>query len=652
MTVDDIGRVAVLGAGNMGHGIAEVAALAGYEVTMRDVEQEFVADGYENIEWSLRKLAEKDRIEESPEAVLDRLDTTADLAAAVTDADLVVEAAPERMALKREIFAEVEEHTGEGTILASNTSSLSITDIAEAVSDPSRVVGLHFFNPPVKMDLVEVVHGENTAASVAEKGAEFVESLGKTPIHVRKDVQGFVVNSILGPYGGEPAWMVSEGEATIRAADAAMVHERGYPMGPFELADLTGIDVGYHVRTEGGIPVPPIAEEKVEAGDLGRKTGSGYYSYEDGDGADYEPDDAGDFDTLRVEARMVNEAAKLVGDDVATPEAVDTGTRLGAGFATGPCRRGDELGLDVVLAKLRELQEATGAERYEPADYLVELVEAGRIGEDAGQGFYEYDTGDGPGPYRLLNYETDDEGLLAVELDRPERMNALSTDLLDEVADLFRSVDTDEIRCATIEGAGDRAFSAGADIGGFADVEPTDVMDVTPAFEAVNDFPRPVLAKVDGYCLGAGLELALACDLRIATTGSEFGCPEIRLGLIPGGGGTQRLLRILGETRAKELVFRGNRISAERAEDWGLVNRAVPADEFDATVEAFLDDLLSGPPVGLKVAKTVLNEGDDASLAAALALESQGFGLLMSTDDVVEGTTAFAQDREPEFEGR
>ncbi|MFD1644928.1 3-hydroxyacyl-CoA dehydrogenase/enoyl-CoA hydratase family protein [Haloarchaeobius litoreus] len=651
MTVDGITRVAVLGAGNMGHGIAEVAALAGYQVTMRDVEQGLVDEGYGNVEWSLQKLAEKERIDESPETVLTRLDTTVDLAEAVTGADLVVEAAPERMDLKREIFAEVEAHTDEGTILASNTSSLSITGIAEAVSDPSRVVGLHFFNPPVKMDLVEVVHGEKTAGSVAEKGAEFVESLGKTPIHVRKDVQGFVVNSILGPFGGEPAWMVSEGEAAIREADAAMVHERGYPMGPFELADLTGIDVGHHVRTEGGIPVPPIAEEKVEAGDLGRKTGRGYYDYEDGDGADYEPEDAGEFDTLRVEARMVNEAAKLVGDGVATPDAVDTGTRLGAGFATGPCRRGDELGLDTVLSKLRELYDETGADRYEPADHLVELVEAGHTGEAAGRGFYEYDTGDGPGPYRLLNYEVAD-GLLAVELDRPERMNALSADLLDEIADLFQSVDTDEIRCATIEGAGDRAFSAGADIGGFADVEPTDVMDVTPAFEAVNDFPRPVLAKVDGYCLGAGLELALACDLRIATGGSEFGCPEIRLGLIPGGGGTQRLLRILGETRAKELVFRGNRISAERAEDWGLVNRAVPADEFDATVDEFCDDLLSGPPLGLKVAKKVLNEGDDASLAAALAMESQGFGLLMSTDDVVEGTTAFAQDREPEFEGR
>jgi len=126
------------------------------------------------------------------------------------------------------------------------------------------------------MDLVEVIYGEDTSDEAAEAGHEWVESIGKTPIYVRKDVRGFVVNTIVGPFGGEPAWMVSNGEATIRQADATMVHERGYPMGPFELGDLTGIDVGYHVRKEGGSPIPPITEEKVEADELGQKTGKGF----------------------------------------------------------------------------------------------------------------------------------------------------------------------------------------------------------------------------------------------------------------------------------------------------------------------------------------------------------------------------------------
>ena len=652
MTVTHVQRVTVLGAGNMGHGITEVAAMAGYDVTMRDIGADLVEDGYENIQWSLEKLEEKDRLDEPAAEILSRIDTEVDLETAVADADLVVEAAPERMDLKKDIFGDLDEYAPDDALLASNTSSLSITEMASATDRPDQVLGLHFFNPPVKMDLVEVIYGDETSDETAETGYEFVKSLGKTPIYVRKDVRGFVVNTVLGPFSAETAWMVSNDEATTREADAAMVHGRGYPMGPFELADLTGIDVGFHVRKEAGTPIPPIMAEKVEAEELGRKTGKGYYDYEGGDGADYEPGDGEGFDTLRVEARMINEAAYLVGDGVATPDEIDTGVKLGLGFPEGICRRADKIGLDAVLEKLETLHEETGDDRFAPDDYLVELVEDGRTGEDAGAGFHGYDTGgDGPGDYRLLNYDLDEDGLLEVELDRPERMNALSADLLGEIDDLLSSVDGDDVRCVTFEGAGDRAFSAGADIGGFSELDPTDAMDVTPAFETVNDFDRPTIAKVDGFCLGAGLELALACDLRIATEGSEFGAPEIGLGLIPGGGGTQRLLRLLGETRAKELVFRGNRIDAERAAEWGLANRAVPREKFEEVVGEFVDDIVEGPPVGLKVAKTVMNEGADASLDAALAMESQGFGLLMSTEDVREGTAAFREDREPEFTG-
>ena len=652
MVVDSesIERVGVIGAGNMGHGIAEVVALAGYEVVMRDVEEDLVQDGYENVEWSLQKLAEKGIVDQDPEAVLSRIDTTTDLAVAADGADLVIEAAPEQMEIKHDIFGELDEAAPDEAILASNTSSLSITDIAEATDRPEQVLGLHFFNPPVKMDLVEVIYGEETSDATADAGYEFVESIDKTPIRVRKDVHGFVVNSVLGPFASEPAWMVSRDEATIRGADATLVHERGYPMGPFELADMNGIDIGYHVRKEADIPIPPIMQERVDAGNLGRKTGKGYYDYEDGDGADYGPDDAGEFDWFRVEAMMVNEAAKLVGNDVATADAVDTGMRLGAGFPEGICARGDALGLDRITERLRELHDEYGDERYEPAEYLVDLVEAGNTGEDAGQGFYEHDSGDGPGEYRTINWELED-GLLQIEFDRPERLNAMSADLADAVVDLLESVDEDVVRAVTFEGAGDRAFCAGADITGFASIEPAKQSEPTPVYGTIAEFPRPTLAKIDGYCLGAGLEMALACDLRIATTDSEFGFPEINLGLLPGGGGTQRAIRMLGDARAKELVFRGEHIAAERAENWGLINRAVDSDEYDETVAEFVDDLVSGPPIALRKAKRVMNQGRDQDLDAALDMESQAFALLLTTDDAKEGAAAFAEDRDPEFTG-
>ena len=651
MAVSDIERVAVIGAGSMGHGIAEVAAMAGYQVTMRDIEEELVQDGYDQIEWSLGKLEENGLLEEDPDDILARIDTEVDLEAAVADADLVVEAAPENMDLKKDLFADLDDYAPDGAVLASNTSSLSITEMATATDRPDQVVGLHFFNPPVKMDLVEVIYGEETSDETAETGYEWVEAIGKTPIYVRRDVRGFVVNTVLGPFGDEAAWMVSEGEATIRQADAAMVHERGYPMGPFELGDMTGIDIGYHVRKEAGQPIPPIVEEKVEAEELGRKSGKGYYDYEEGDGVDYEREDAEGFDTLRVEVRMINAAAGLIGNDVATPEAIDTGMRLGAGFPEGICRRADKIGLDVVLEKLQSLHEATGEDRYEPADYLVELVEEGKTGEDAGEGFYEYDTGDGPGNYHTIQYDLTDDGLLEVTLDRPERLNALSNELMDEIVDLLSSVDVDDVRCVTFEGAGDRAFCAGADIGGFAGGSPTDVAESSPLFDTIENYERPTIAKIQGYCLGGGLELALACDLRVATEDSRFGQPEIDLGLIPGGGGTQRLMRYIGETRAKELVFRGNQISADRAEEWGVINRSVPSDEFDDVCDEFVSDIVSGPPIALRMAKRVMNEGRDASLDAGLELEAQAFALLFTTDDMLEGTAAFAEDREPEFKG-
>ena len=651
MTLDDIDRVAVLGAGNMGHGITEVVAIAGYDVTMRDIEQAFVDDGYEQIEWSLEKLEEKGLIDDDADEVLERIDTEVDLETAVEDADLVIEAAPEKMDLKKEIFSDLDAFTPEHAILASNTSSLSITEISSATDRPEQVVGMHFFNPPVKMDLVEVIYGEDTSDDTAETAYEFVESIDKTPIYVRKDVRGFVVNSVLGPFGDEAAWMASEGVADVREIDAAMAHQRGYPMGPFELSDLTGIDIGYHVRKEAGRPIPPIVQEKVDAEELGQKTGKGYYDYEDGDGADYEPGDSEGVDTLRIEARIINEAAKLIGDDVATPEAIDTGLRLGAGFPEGPCRRADKLGLDTVLEKLDDLHEAYGDDRYEAADYLRELVEDGKTGEDAGEGFYDYGGDSGERHYSTINHSLSDDGLLEIELDRPERLNALNADMMDEITHLLENADLDEVRAVTFEGAGDRAFCAGADITGFAGISPHEV-EVTPMFQTVNDFPRPTLAKIDGFCLGGGNELAMACDLRIATEDSKFGFPEIDLGLIPGGGGTQRAMRMLTEARAKELVFRGNRIDAELAEEWGLINRAVDDDEFDEVVDEYVSDLVNGPPIALRKAKQVMNEGRDQDLSAGLELEAQAFGLLLTTDDMMEGASAFMEKRDPEFEGK
>ncbi|GAA0243451.1 3-hydroxyacyl-CoA dehydrogenase/enoyl-CoA hydratase family protein [Halobacterium noricense] len=648
MLSETIDRVTVLGAGSMGHGIAEVSAMAGYEVVLRDIEEELVQDGYEEIEWSLGKLEEKGRLDEDAETILDRVSTSVSLEESVSDTDLVIEAVPEQLEIKEETFSTVDKHAPDHAILASNTSSLSISDIASATDRSEQVVGLHFFNPPVKMDLVEVTYGEATTDETAELTYKWVESVGKTPIYVRKDVHGFVVNTVLVPFMEEAAWMLSNGETTVREADATMVYERGYPMGPFELNDFGGIDIAYHFRDESDQPAPPAIEEKVENEDLGKKSGKGFYDYEDGNGVDYEPEDVGGYDALRTEAVMINKAAWLVGNDVATPEEIDIGLRLGGSFPEGMCRRGDRIGLDIVLRKLESLHEEYGEKRYEPADYLVELVDEGFTGEDAGKGFFDYRVDP---PYHYLEWELGDDGVLSVTLDRQERMNSMSEDMFMEIDRLLTDVKVDEVSCVIFTGAGERAFSSGADITGFTAGEPAEIMDVDEMFQTVYEFPRPTVAKIDGFCLGAGLELALACDIRVATEDSTIGTPETTLGVIPGGGATQRLVRLIGEARTKEMVYRGMQFDAERAEEWGVVNHAVSDEEFENFVDKIVDDLVSGPPVALKAAKRVIQDGQEASLEAALAMEKQSFAVLATTDDMLEGVKAFRQNRKPQFEG-
>lgn len=633
MNVSSIDQVTVLGAGTMGHGIAEVAAMAGYDVTMHDIKEESVVEGYKNIEWSLKQLATKKQLNDEPEKILGRLETEVDLEAAVASADLVIESVPEHTGLKKETFANLDEFTPSHTVLASNTSSLSITKLAAETRSPERVVGMHFFNPPVKMNLVEVIYGNQTADEIAEVVYKFIRSIGKTPIYVKKDVKGFV-STILYSFVNEAAWIVTEEEATIEQADATMVYCRDFPMGPFELADLIGIDVVYNTFKERGEQVPPIITDKVTNEELGRKTDRGYYSYGGDEGPTYDSNDIENFDHLRIEARMVNEAARLVGDGVASANLVDTGLDLGANFPKGLCLRADEIGLDKICNKLRDLHEEYGEDRYAPADYLIELVEAGKTGKDAGEGFYEYSD---EREYRTINVSLNERGILTIELDRPERMNALNPNLMSEIEHVLETADVGEIRCVTFEGAGDQAFSTGADLNSFADVESYQVSEITSMFETVNEFPRPTIAKINGYCLGGGLELALSCDLRIATNGSEFGFPEINLGLLPGGGsGTQRALEVIGEARAKELVFRGHHINAKQAEEWGLINRTVEAERLDNVVEEFVGDIIEGPPIALKFAKKVLTAGNDSNTTAALAMETQGYGLLMSDESPVD----------------
>jgi enoyl-CoA hydratase/3-hydroxyacyl-CoA dehydrogenase len=650
MDVDEIDTIAVLGAGNMGHGIAEVAAIAGFSVNMRDIEEELVQDGYDSIEWSLGKLAEHDRLTEAEaEAALDRVEPVVDLSKAVADADVVIEAVPERMDIKREVYGEVEEHAPDRAIFASNTSSLSITELSEATDRPEQFCGMHFFNPPVRMDLIEVISGDHTASETLDTVEDLAEELGKTPVRVRMDSPGFIVNRVLIPLLNESAWLVESGEATIATVDATTKYDMGLPMGAFELTDQIGLDVAMDVLEYmesvlgGTYAACPLLEEKIEADELGKKSGEGFYDYEDG-GVEI-PNDAGREDVAtRLTAMMANEVAKLVESDVADPGAIDRAMQLGAGFPEGPARRADDAGLDILAGTLSDLHEETGEPRYEPADLLVEYAEQGR-------GFYESD--EESVTFEAVTVEVDDR-VGRLTLDRPHRMNTVTVDMLDEIEAAIGKFEDENVRAVLISGAGDRAFSTGADASAFRPDDGVGSMELSETGQRVygrlESCSMPVLAAIDGYCLGGGMELATACDLRIASERSTFGQTEHNLGLLPGWGATQRLRHVVGEGRAKEIIFTADHYEAETMADYGFLNEVVPAGEFAERAEEFARDLANGPPIAQELTKDVMLAGRDDT-EAGLAAESKAFGLVMTTDDVMEGVSAFMEDREPEFEG-
>ena len=282
-------NVGVLGSGTMGHGIAQVAAVAGHEVSMRDIEGSILSDAMADVESALDGGVERGKLNESEKAAaLDRLSTTTDLAEAVADADIVVEAVPEEMDLKRETFAETEDHAPADAVIATNTSSLSVTAVASALEDPSRAVGTHFFNPPYVMDLVEVVVAETTGEATVEFAEGFAEGLGKEPIVVR-DSAGFATSRLGIALGVEALRMLEEGVAGPREIDRSMELGYNHPMGPIELTDVVGLDVRLDVleylREELGerFRPPQTLRRKVRAGKLGKKTGEGFYVWEDGE---------------------------------------------------------------------------------------------------------------------------------------------------------------------------------------------------------------------------------------------------------------------------------------------------------------------------------------------------------------------------------
>lgn len=647
----DVRIIAVIGAGEMGHGLAELGALNGLRIRMYDIKEEFLQRALERIGWSLKKLEEKGKLKEPGKTILGRIETTTDLKEAVRDADFVLEAAPEDLKLKEDLFRKLDSAAPKAAVLASNTSGLSITAMGRVTKRPGKVVGMHFFNPPVIMELVEIVKGGDTEDETLELTRDLAQRLGKTPIICRKDIPGFITTRIIFHYMNEAGWIHHEEGVPKEAIDSALKFKVGFPMGPFELADQVGIDLLVLAQEKRGVPVPPPFKEVLNQGRLGKKSGQGFYDYRGEAKPVIRPEEGKEFEPLRVLAPVLNEAANLVEMDIAPAEEIDLAMRLGTAFPKGPLALADEIGIDVLMEELKK------SKRHEPSGILLKMVKEGRLGKKSGQGFYSHREL-GEASYQTIQVSVDPGTMVAqLTLNRPEKLNTLTPEMVEEISAALRALRDDKrARCLVVRGAGEKAFCAGADITAFTGVDKAHkawsfTKRTNDVFRELEEFPKPTLCAIHGYAFGGGLEMALACDFRVATKDSRLGQTETSLGLIPGAGGTQRLTRMVGLGKAKELVFLGSRISGEEAEAIGLVHRSVSMEDFQATVDDLASRLAKGPPVALRLAKVLLNYSAQGVGGAGLDMEALAFSVVTSTEDLFEGLSAFLSKKQPEFKG-
>jgi 3-hydroxybutyryl-CoA dehydrogenase len=396
----DVRVVGVVGAGTMGAGIAQIAALGGIEARLHDADPKALFGGIDRAVSAIEKGVERERWSRT-----DSVNALGRLAAARTldelaGCDLIIEAAPEDLELKRELFGRLEDVAGDEAVLATNTSSLSVTAIAAEASRPERIVGMHFFNPPAAMKLVEIVAGDESSEAALATATGAGEAMGRTPIRARDSV-GFVANRCARPFTLESLRMLGEGVGSHEEIDRVCRIGGGFRMGPFELMDLIGIDVNFGVARsffDQSFGEPrwrphPIHQRMVSSGRRGRKTGRGFYEYADGEGHRPEDPELGDSerplagdDELeeaagplgppvlgRIGAQIANEACFALDERVASREDIDTAMRLGFNWPVGPLEWGERLGWSRALGTLEELRELHG-EAYRPSPLLRRLA--------------------------------------------------------------------------------------------------------------------------------------------------------------------------------------------------------------------------------------------------------------------------------------
>ena len=672
-------RLAVVGAGNMGSGIAQKMATEGFSVVLVDLDDEKVARGLGIIEKTLSDGVQRGIFAAADAAIILSRITGSSRFEDLAGVDLVVEAVFEDFDVKKDVFRRLDEVCAPEAILATNTSSYSVTELAAATRRPQRVLGLHYFFHPAKNRLVEVVAGRDTDPRLLRKAWRLQDALGKTPI-ASTDSYGFIVNRFFLPWLTEAVRMLEEGTANTATIDEAAKKTFGIGMGPFELMNVTGVPIAFHAATTFGRAFGPLyappARLRIQA-----ESGTSW----DIGGTPDPTQFAMVSDRLAAGSFFV--AAALVDEHVGTVEDTDIGARVGLRWRRGPFEMMNHYGID----RSRDLVEAY-AERWNVPIPGILAAQA-----RTGQPFH----------FTLVRSEVND-GIATLTINRPDAMNALNEEVVAQLEDFFGKAASDpSVRGIVIAGSG-KAFVAGADIRFFVRNIESGNLDRIETFtrrgqallRALEICPKPVVARLHGLALGGGVELALACHSIVATPKATLAFPETGIGIYPGLGGTQRTTKRIGTGLAKWLVLTGHTIGAEEALAIGLVDEVVPYEQLDAAVAAtitagriatrkpqpvtesyralaeFFDRhdtealrrgavltegdarlpkavrrIASKAPIALHIAADLIERGADVPIDEGLRLELSRLREIFGTRDAYEGLSSLGK-KPPVFEGK
>ena len=680
-----IEKVAVIGAGNMGSGIAQKSAQERFMVQMVDRELEWVERG-QGIVSSFLNEAEERRIfnPKQVEEIKSRISGVVGTENVDPSTDLVIEAVFEDFDVKKSVFQTLNRVCGDGTILASNTSSLSVNELAEVTGRPDRFVGLHFFYHPAKNRLVEIIPASMTSKESVKLVEQYCKSMGKVVI-VCKDRPGFVVNRFFVPWLNEACLLLEEGVGTAAQIDAVSRNSFEIGMGPFALMNLTGPPIALHStdylaeqletpRYRGATNLRKLVEE----GKMWDING---------------PEDC-DLETSKViSERLLGQvfsvSSQIVEEGVCSMEDVDRGAKVGLRWAKGPFEIANEIGMSNAS---RMASDYSDMANIEVPEWFIDRKEK-----------FEFS---------YVDLEIEDD-VAKVKLNRPEAMNALNVDLVTQLGLAVDEVNSmSDISTIIFEGAG-KAFVAGADVKFFVDKLREDSFEEIYEFTAkghevlnsIENSQKTTIALTTGLALGGGLELALSCDYRIGTRRSQFRFPETSIGIYPGLGGTQRTARICGLECSRYAILAGNFLDSVTAYDLGLLTHSVHPSEVDSVVNSLIgikpenkyafgpvndgskvvafskkfysdanigallageipsgfdsDDpmvsrqvksLSRGAPIAIRIASELLSYATNgSSLEDGLKLELERLEEIFGTSDAEEGLSALIEGRRPKY---